>query len=316
MSEFKKWTSIEKFSDTVISAAKSGVKQMNMIAKVKLHGTNSCVRVDADGSVFFQKRSQDITTDNDNFGFVAWASNVEWLDKKCDYRIWGEWAGSGINNNDAVTKLDGKKFFVFAVEKDDKMIYNPSVIEEFVPYHNDIFVLPIDFEIQIDFSSQEKLNEIAKNLNEKLDAISVEDHYIKERFDISGVGEGFVISPTGENGNDVDVETYNRFVFKVKTEAHSVQKTKGVKAQVIVPASVYAFTDMFATPQRFEQIYNENFQNLYSMKNTADFIRLVISDIEKESVNEREKSGLEMKEANKMISASIVKWLKSKCDGL
>lgn len=316
MTAFKKWTSIEKFSDTIVSANKSRTRILNMVGKVKLHGTNAGVRIDADGEIHFQKRSQDITIENDNFGFAAWASKVSWIKKSEDYIVWGEWAGNGINNNDAVTKINGKKFFVFAVEKEGKIIWEPSAIEEYIPAHSDILVIPVEFKVSIDIFSQENINDVVNFFNTKVEEMEVVDHYIKSIFGIEGVGEGFVISPFVEGEPDIDQVIYNTFVFKIKTDAHSVNKTKGVKARVEIPPSIYAFVDMFATVPRFEQIYSENFNNEFTMKNTAEFIKLVISDIEKESHNEREASGIKMGDVNKVIPVSIVRWLKSKCDGI
>lgn len=311
---FKKWTSIDKFSDVVKNAQRIGISNVTFVGKVKLHGTNAAIRIE-NGETFFQKRSQDITPMSDNFGFANWASRVDF--GREDKIIYGEWAGNGINNRDAVTQLKTKKFFVFAVDIDNKRIYDPAIIRQHVPIHDDIFIIPQEFQIEVDIFKSESLRQAADFLNEKISKIDEEDHYVKELFGISGPGEGYVLNPIVIGDKIVDdEETYNALTFKVKTESHSVNKIKGTTFKVEIPPSTVEFVEIFATVQRFEQMYSESFGEDYSMKNTPIFIKAVIEDIIKESVNEREESGVEIKDANKLISAKAVSWLKGKCNGM
>lgn len=317
MTGFTKWTSIDKFSDTVVAANRSYTTSMWFSNRIKLHGTNAAVRVDAGQIPKFQKRSQDVTVDNDNFGFAQWASGIDWIEKDHDYIIYGEWAGNGINNNDAITTIATKEFFVFAVKVADDMITSDTSIMQYLPKNDKIHVIPSVDPIEIVFNGGgNNTQQLADKINSDLDKIAVRDEYVYEKFGVDGPGEGYVYFPVEIGKDRISVSVYNSFVFKVKTDAHSVNKTKGIKARVEIPASIYDFADTFATDNRIAQMYMENCGNEYSMKNTETVIKAVFADIEKESVNERESGNIAMKDAQKIISGKVVKWLKDRCNGI
>lgn len=321
---FDKWTSIDKFSDTIHVVRKMGINKMVFNRKVKLHGSNAAIRVNKNGDIAYQKRTSDVTPEEDNYGFAAWASSIDWwaTDHQMDYIIYGEWAGCGINNKDAVTKLSDKYFFVFAVKyKQDEawiMLTEPEHIARFIdPVVNksNIKILPIIDSIEINFNDQANLNNFVDFINDEVTKIGELDTYIRDEFGIEGVGEGFVLSPKAEPNVD-SVWSYNTFTFKVKTEAHSVNKSSKVKSHVVILPSQYSFVDEFVTPNRCEQMYKEHCGDYYTMKNTPIFMKALIADIEKESVNERAANNIEMKDVSKLIGARGVAWLKRKTEGL
>jgi len=335
MTGFVKWTSIDKFSDAIIFAQRGFIKEAFYRPKVKLHGTNAAVRVEPDG-IFYQKRSQDITVNSDNFGFANWANQIGYdawqIDPLYDYPdatyvICGEWAGNGINNGDAVTRLSSKKFFIFSIEiingNERHIVAEPDEIKKLISVelatHEDVFILPwADEARKVVFFGSDETNSpqaFADYINEKVDAISVKDEYIFDLFGVEGFGEGYVCYPSLDgNYARIPRDLFGAMVFKAKTEAHSANKTKGAKVKVEVPASVYEFADTYVTDARCEQMITEHCEGEYSMKRTPDFMRAIIADIEKETVNEREASGIDMNSAKKVIGAKAVQWLKNKTE--
>ena len=174
---FQKFTSIESFAHVYRGQGFYDNKAVvNYAAKIKLHGTNAAVRVTSGGAapaeVIAQSRSRDITPDQDNAGFASWVKSTEesWLTTTAegapDIIFFGEWAGKGIQKTDAVTKLDQKYFFVFAVQVEDKMITTPADIEELIPDLDNVLVLPWDmiFEQEVDFNDPDLCESFALSL--------------------------------------------------------------------------------------------------------------------------------------------------------
>ena len=82
--EFKKFDSIPRLSK-------------DMVITEKVDGTNACVVVMEDGTIFAQSRNKIITPTDDNHGFAKWVeSNKEELLKLGVGYHFGEWYGCGI----------------------------------------------------------------------------------------------------------------------------------------------------------------------------------------------------------------------------
>lgn len=300
-----------------------------------VHNSNAGVRIEPDLTVAFQKRTSDVTVGHDNAGFAAWGAKYDWskihriYGKENTYIIWGEWAGPGVANGDAVALIPNKTFFIFSIE----IIYpdgnieiraEPDAIEEMIGgigfEETDVTILPWAGEAKLvrffgDLEGSITPQEYADYINSKVERMEVRDDYIFEKYGVEKSGEGFVCYPVlDEPEFTIPRSVFGSMVFKAKTSAHSANKTKGVKVKVDVPANVIDFADTFVTEARCEQMIREHCDGEYSMKRTPDFLRALVADIEKESVNEREASGLEMKDAQKVISNKAVHWLKSKTE--
>lgn len=313
---FTKFTSIEKMSDAWVQMTKQQILEIKFRSKIKLHGTNAGVRREGD-EFFFQKRTSDVTPLADNAGFASWAITVPWgsakTDKK-DYIVYGEWAGAGVQKQDAVSDTP-KHFYVFAVMLGDQMITEPSLIVDFVPDHKQISVLPwFDEPTSIKLTDNAGAKVFADRLSADVDKIGEEDPYIKDKYNVSGGGEGLVVSPWDESGV-VPAWFYNTFTFKVKSQAHIGGKSKGLKASIYVevPASVMDFVDTFVTEPRMEQMVNTFLDGSYNNKGIATFLSELNKDILKESVNElAAMGGVDWKIISKEISKRGVAWFKSK----
>lgn len=328
MGAFTKFTSIESFAHVYRNQQRFETEKIVKVhygAKIKLHGTNAAVRIDGD-TVTAQSRSRDITPEQDNAGFAKWVHDNEdaWRFKsKTDIGpviFYGEWAGKGIQKNDAVTKLDGKYFFIFAVQIGETMVTTPADIEEAIPDLDDVLVLPWDmiFTDVVDYSDPDLCQTFSDLLNEQVKRIGERDPFIYNIFGVDGPGEGWVISPICNPGDDplegtLDRYWYNTLAFKVKTEAHSVKKSKPASVKVEVPEGVDEFVDMFVTVPRCEQALTEGCDSVAAPERTGDFLKWIGGDIKKESVAELEDAGLEWKQVQKHVATAARRWFLNKC---
>lgn len=329
---FTKFPSIESFAHVWRSMARRfNPAPTRYGAKIKLHGTNAGVRIDKDGYVTAQSRSRDLTLDSDNAGFAAW------VDRTCEQWTFyppaihdmvfhdvekviyfGEWAGKGIQRKDAVTQLDGKFFFVFAVQIDDRIITDPVLIEAMCPDIDNLIVLPwhMDFESSVDWSDPTAANAWVDILNEEVERIGECDPFIKDIFGIEGVGEGLVLMPnTTGNSDGIERDEFATQTFKAKSEAHRVKKTeKAVSKRVEVPEGVPEFVEAFVTEARCQQGLVEACDGIAEKPRTADFLKWIGGDVKKESEAELADMGLEWPQVAKHVNKAAVNWFMHACN--
>jgi RNA ligase len=100
--EFEEFPKIPRFSRGVVVTE-------------KIDGTNACVKVEADGTLFFGSRTRWITPASDNFGFAAWGTEhaAELLTLGPGTHF-GEWWGQGIQRGYG---LKEKRFSLFNVAR-------------------------------------------------------------------------------------------------------------------------------------------------------------------------------------------------------
>jgi hypothetical protein len=309
---FKKFTSIDKFADSWLMMQKQEIGKMQFRSKIKLHGTNAAVRI-SNGEVSYQKRTGDITPLADNAGFASFAYTVNWKTDE-DIIIYGEWAGPGVQKSDAICMIPQKMFFVFGVLWQDHMITEPNLIREYVPYHERIMILPwFDEPTMIDTFDVETAKALSVRLDNDVNTIGNEDPFVKEHFGVSGAGEGLVVSPYFDNGV-VPLWMFNTFTFKVKSEAHLVQKTKSPNSSIYIeiPGSIKDFCDQFVTDNRCEQMVSEHLGGSYALQGMGTFLKELNADILKESKNEFAELGVDWKMVAKEINKRAVEWLKEK----
>lgn len=311
---FVKFPSIDKFSDVYKWSQRLGVEKVTYGAKIKLHGTNAAIRIEGN-TLTGQKRTSDVTVDADNCGFAEWVSTLTHPGSSVTKIIFGEWAGPGVQKTDAVCMIPEKHFFVFSIyypDRDEWVVEPNSIIPHLALFEDGstrMKVLPWAFEMrEVDFRYQDNCQAFIDFLTDEVDKIGECDPYIKKQFGIEGPGEGLVLYPMEQGG---------KFMFKVKTVAHSVQKNK--KRNHVAPEKpegVEEFLDMFLTVPRFEQMLNEHLDGEADRKKLGLFLKAVMSDVHKESVNELEASGLEWKEVTRYAPARIKEWFFKEADKL
>jgi len=302
--------SVESLHNKVKEAYRYNIQKNTFFAKPKLHGTNASI-VFTPNEVYAQSRKNVLSLENDNAGFARWVSELSLSNKTSDgitYILYGEWAGQGIQKNDAVTKIGKKAFFpiclrrIYSDDRPDRVDNEEYLIKSGlenmgIADHPDIHIIPKMGEISICLNGDvDHLTQVETYVNKMVESFETVDPYIKEEFGVEGVGEGVVFYPDTN-----DWKTYKNLMFKSKTEAHRVNKSKSAaSAKVEVSPDVADFVDRFATIQRFEQAMTE-LNTGFDMKAMGQFLKWVNTDIIKESKDELEESELEWKECAKEI---------------
>lgn len=298
--------------------------------KVKLHGTNAAIAVH-DGKVYSQKRSSFCTVDNDNYGFASFIDSIKdkVLDSLPDGTIlYGEWVGPGVQKGVALSEIDEKYFVAFAVltkGEDDQMWFSvtPECVGMYVEAMDEPRVMSLDWhtdEIELDFTKKD--TDQVEKINEMIEEIDKECPFVKEVFNISGVGEGIVFYPVNKDmadgGLNITHEDFRNYSFKAKGQKHEVVKTKK-KAAEWEPEKIKKvndFVEMFLTENRMEQVAKTELNDDFSLKNIPVFLKNIGQDIKKESVDEVEKNEIEWGDVSKIINGRAVKWFKLKSQSI
>lgn len=314
---FQAFTSINKFANTWKMMQRQGPMSLPFRHKIKLHGTNAAIRI-VNGKVTAQKRKSDLGDEMDNAGFNFWQQSIDWPTNQ-NMIIDGEWAGPGVQKSDAVTMIPNKKLFVFGIRLPalqyhlSNTVTDPDIIKKFLPEDDNIVVLPYYDNKTFEVNTEQYSSAVAYQewLEEEIVKIGEEDPFIKETFGISGVGEGLVCFP--DFYGSVPTDTYNTFVFKVKSEAHREQKTSSpAKIGLEIPVDVYEFVESFATPQRFAHMMKDHCEDNFENKNIGVFLKALAEDIRKESVEELAgNTAIDFKAVCKVMNPKALSWFKS-----
>lgn len=320
---FRKFPSIEQLhtiSKEALKYNKAG--DITFTAQIKLHGTNACVRIHPDGKIVAQKRSSDITPENDNFGFAQWVKDntAAWARFRARFDhdqpsvanqiiyIYGEWAGQGIQKSDAVSKIPTKSFFVFSIISEDGTLFTilPDKLNPLEGFRN-AYAIPTFKTYTLNFFNPNTMDAFVADVTKDIEEIAKVDPYIKAMFGIEDAGEGLVFTPT--NG-DVTL------IFKLKTEAHAENKRADKQIVAYSPetvAELNQFADKFVTEPRLNQALMElGIQDTYSIKDTGRFIGWVCQDIHKECPVELEASGLDWKSVAAVVTQKARMWFLGK----
>lgn len=317
--ELQKWPSIELLHNVRRSLELLGeTPKITYRAKIKLDGTNAGIQIFTDGRIAAQSRTQIITPESDNLGFANWVNqNLDFFEMFAGTEhltLFGEWCGKGIQKRTAISKIDRKIFVVFAIQYGGvdgqlaKLEINPEVIYSVIPNHPDISVLPFYGEsIVFDFGDLTQIQTSIEIVNQMLEDVEKIDPWVKETFDIEGLGEGLVMYP--ETRDLVERFSYSEFLFKAKGEKHQAVKTKkSVQLDPEVAESIDEFVILFVTPARLEQGVTEACNGEFDIKKMGDFIKWLVADVKKESVVELENANLTWNDVNKAIMNAARDW--------
>lgn len=299
--------------------------------KIKLHGTNAAVQVRADRFVA-QSRSQIITSADDNAGFARWAEGHAdfWhaitIRGSKGFTVFGEWCGPGIMKGTAINQIPNKIFAVFGVllhgdeleEENWELITDPEAIQTYLPYKpSDIYILPWhDEEFTIEFSDRENLQATAKYLSDVVDAIEPLDPWVKQEFKVDGTAEGLVYYPYWNKGQCTRKQ-FTDLSFKAKGEKHKVVKMReNVQVDPEVAATIQDFVDMFVTPARLSQGVEQGSNGKFDTRLVGPYLAWFCADVQKESVDELQASGLEWKHVAKAVQTAARTWYVEKAKAL
>lgn len=289
--------------------------------KIKQHGTNCAVQVRRDGEhvgVFAQGRTDLLTPEADYKGFAKWVRDNEERFRAVpgeDLTIFGEWAGPGVEPGMAVSKVEGRMFFVFAVQvgrgEGASLIYDPDVICQIITpaaWAAGLVVLPWEEpEVTIDFADSASVEAAARAMSAVVLEVEREDPFVKRVLGISGTGEGLVFYPVGEVPSDP--ERYCQLMWKAKGDKHAtVRQRAPVQAAPEVVASVAAFVDLMVTEPRLLQGVTVACGGVYDPKLTGKFISWLSGDVQKESTAELGASGLSWAQVQRAVETCGRQW--------
>jgi hypothetical protein len=315
-------------------------------AKIKIHGTNAGVRLERDGSIHCQQRNDDAF--NGHFGFEAWVKENEAYFRSLfettplsdpKFRgaiIYGEWAGPGIHKNVAVTQIEEKQFFVFAVrvlavdpkDGDDhahsRWITDPTDIgftlrSYRLPLPERLHVVPWHGPNKIiRFTDHTALANQAEEMNADVDQIDKVDPLMLSMFNVEGHGEGLVYYPRipGPFLTTREFETFaflttkefETFAFKVKGGSHQAGKGGAKEARVglTIPANAYDFAEAQVHDARLDQAFHAILgEDVLEMKHTGRIIGWVCKDIADETAQELEEADLTWKQVQGVIAEKV-----------
>jgi len=328
--EFKKWIKIHHFHNVKKSIQdivdywydKGETIQYPIItyrAKIKLDGTNACIRIKND-EVKVQSRGKFITPEDDNYGFAQWVyDNMDWVksintEHNTDFAVYGEWAGKGIQKRTSVSNVT-RSFFPFAVNVNNRIFTNPIDINNFIGQHNNVYTLPfLNDCYSVEYESHESISLFLERINSLCNDVEKCDPFVKETFGIEGIGEGVVMYP-----EDADYKYYPNFrmsdlIFKVKGEEHeTVRQARPAVADPEVVQTARAFAVKFLTPSRLEQGIQEACNGIVDIKLTGEFLKWIGNDVRSESVDELEASGLTWRHVAKIVNSTACDWWKKEC---
>lgn len=352
---FQHFPHIEGFHNVVKSVTiypklLPNIDSLTYRAKVKLHGTNAAIQIRFNGNgglpsyLMAQSRSRIISSGDDNMGFGLWFEDAQldwdweggleqlyslaYQNNFVPVTIFGEWCGQGIMKGVAVSQIDTKIFCVFAIqigESNDEsgrpyIITDPEQIMQLVPIHPQIKVIPyLGFTIRIDYSSPETLPTVVDFMNDEVAKIEKCDPFIKEQFNIEGIGEGLVFYPIIDNSPFIKRDYFSDLTFKAKGEKHKVTKQReAVQIDPEIMTSISEFVKKTVTVARMEQGVREVARGEleFNMKLIGPFLGWIGKDIKRETSDELEASELNWRMVQKQVVNEARTWYMAKCKEL
>lgn len=326
-----KFSHIEQLHDVVRIVAKRreaglSIERIAYRGRIKLHGSNASVVCEGD-RLLPQSRNRELTLDDDNLGFAAFAlaptqaqairtlalelrAAVE-LPHDRPLVLFGEWIGPGIQRGVAVSKLPARQWVLFAVATlDDGAVHKryfevPCLGERLAEAAIYSIADAPQWHVELDFDDREALERAAASIDEA--TLEVERGCPwAARFGIHGVGEGLVWHPLGEHFGDSEL------LFKSKGEQHQVVRRS--KPHVAIDperlASVEAFVDYAVTEPRLAQgleVLRERGLEL-EMRNLGVFLKWVGGDVQRECATELEANNLEWKAVARAVNERAKAW--------
>lgn len=283
---------------------------------VKLHGTNSAICFNPDGSFYCQSRENIINEIQDNAGFAHWVNkegkNI-WnriqnlFDNKLISHIvlFGEWCGGSIQKGVALNELD-KRFVIFGL----KCIYGDEssgwVDSSYIKDHSiNIFNIADypKYEITVDLNRPDKAIETMIELTTRVG----DECPFSKAFGVSGTGEGIVWRQLYEFGFDK--------AFKTKDERHQKSKIKKMPTvDVVKMDSIQEAVETHCHEDRMQQIYDKIVLTEADKvpQKIGDFIRLLVSDCWDEEGDSIRASDISRKEFGAAVSKKAARWFQAK----
>ncbi len=320
-SSIEQFRTVKKYVDHVARVTQTTKPKIFFEGTVKIHGTNSGVRITKEGIVLAQSRNNVITPDNDNFGFAKFVDHYAQVFRDLfqkddhDVIVYGEWCGNGIQKGVAVSELEKMwvMFDMYRINDEDHKVWDNS---ELVAFGNDddpainklriysIYQFPT-FVVELDFADSIALESAVKDIIEWVELVENKCP-VGAFFGVSGVGEGIVFKPT----NTPALYNPQELFFKAKGQKHSVSKVK--KTVAVDPeklATIQEFVEYAITENRVKQAMHELgiMDNPKPQQLTGQVIKWVMADVFKEETDVMEENGVDSKMLGKYAPEKIRK---------
>lgn len=293
---------------------------------VKLHGTNAGIRLLGVGiRPVALARTRVATVTSDNHGFAMFLEGIPqyifdemYMDNNGENQnmpitIFGEWCGGNIQGGVALSGCP-KHFVAFAATQDDitaeggyrYITYNVFSKEMNAHSLYDIREIP-SFEITIDFRLGDQEVAVAQ-LTKWVEEVEAECPWAKEKFGVSGIGEGIVFARK-------DDPTNSYWIFKIKGDKHSKggdrHKGKIVEIDLVKVENVSECVDVILTEARMIQMmFDNNFT--YDPRNIGPFLKAVCVDCVKEQIDVVVENGLQWDDVAKVVQTRARNWFLAK----
>jgi hypothetical protein len=326
-----KFSHIEQLHDVVRIVAKRReaglpIERIAYRGRIKLHGSNASVVCERD-RLLPQSRNRELTLDDDNLGFAAYAlaptqtrairtlalelRDSVALPQDRPVVLFGEWVGPGVQKGVAVAKLPARQWVLFAIATlDDGAVHKryfevPRLGERFAEAAIYSIADAPEWHVELDFGDRDALERAAASIHEA--TLEVERGCPwGARFGVEGIGEGLVWQPLGEHFGDSEL------FFKSKGEQHQV--VRRTKPRVAIDperlAGVEAFVSYAVTEPRLAQgleVLRERGLEL-EMRNLGAFLKWVGGDVQRECAAELEANNLEWKAVAKAVNERAKTW--------
>jgi hypothetical protein len=330
-----KFSHIEQLHDVVRIVAKRreaglSIERVAYRGRIKLHGSNAGVVCEGD-RILPQSRNRELTLDDDNLGFAAFAlaptqmqairtlalelRAAAELPYERPLALFGEWVGPGVQKGVAVSRLPTRQWVLFAVATihdagDDGAVHKryfevPRLGERLAQASIYSIADAPEWHVELDFGDREALERAAASIDEA--TLEVERGCPwGARFDVVGIGEGLVWQPLGEHFGDSEL------FFKSKGEQHQVVRRRGPRVAIDPErlTNIEAFVTYALTEPRLAQgleVLREQGLEL-ELRNLGAFLKWVGGDVRRECASELEVNNLEWKTVARLINERAKAW--------
>lgn len=319
---FTPFPKIKSFGDVWRDNHDASAPLVHYRAKVKLNGVLAAIRCEG-GEVYAQDSASDITVDSDNAGFAGWLEDKKqgWVIDPAAFEetfvFFGEWAGPGVREGDAVSNIATKCFFIFAVQYGDRMVIDPDEIEALLPDDrdsallDDVMVLPwTNSIIEIDFAEVGGSDGHAVAMSYIAENIGKRDSFIANTFEVEGPGEGFVMVPVPLDGHTLSRNEYAAFTFSVKASRTSADAPEAAAGS---PESIASLMAALVTEDRCQEALDEACDGIAEKLRAPDFLRWVVTDIRETEGTLIKDSGLTWEQVLPLVNAAAIMWFYMRC---
>lgn len=307
--------------------------------KIKFHGSNAGILME--NNQFLVQSRNIFIKDRVNFGSFA--------HKHCEYFsslklhhvkkmvIFGEYCGPRVQKGVALSLLPHDIFAVFAIWIDNQLVIEPDEIILIMTKQNTIHmpervhVLPWYMDsLDIDFDvTKTYQNDIITKIDDEINRIDQSDPWVKQTFDIDGIGEGLVFYPLtnvktinisilSDNliFNTIDVKYFTDNAFKCKGKHHQeIKSNSSMRMPTVDPKNkLNTLVNIICPAHRMEKVYDECTEKYgddddnHNVVSIATFMRTLSENIQRECTFVLEAHDVKWNMIKKPLNNVAVDW--------